>query len=80
MSHLAKITGLSSRGYTQMRACAEVSFGRARESMNGWKREAFMCGRFDIVDGARILVRFDVANTRPTILGNLDAQTTPRAE
>ncbi len=67
-------------GYMQMRECAEVSFGRARASVNGWKRETFMCGRYEIADGARILVRFDVANTTPTILGNLDVQPTQRAE
>lgn len=54
--------------------------GRARESVSGWKRETFMCGRYEIADGARILVRFDVANTTPTILGNLDVQPTQRAE
>lgn len=39
-----------------------------------------MCGRYEIADGARILVRFDVANTTPTILGNLDVQPTQRTE
>ena len=39
-----------------------------------------MCGRYEIADGARILVRFDVANATPTIFGNLDAQPTQRAE
>lgn len=35
-----------------------------------------MCGRYEIVDGERIFVRFGVANTTPTILANLDVRPT----
>ena len=35
-----------------------------------------MCGRYEIVDGRRIFVRFGVANATPEILANLDVRPT----
>jgi hypothetical protein len=35
-----------------------------------------MCGRYEIVDGKRIFVRFKVANTTPEMLSNLDVRPT----
>ncbi len=35
-----------------------------------------MCGRYEIVDGNRILVRFKVANAAPAMLPNLDVRPT----
>ncbi len=35
-----------------------------------------MCGRYEIIDGERIFVRFGVANTTLTILANLDVRPT----
>jgi putative SOS response-associated peptidase YedK len=35
-----------------------------------------MCGRYEIVDGKRILVRFKVANAAPAVLPNLDVRPT----
>jgi len=35
-----------------------------------------MCGRYEIVDGKRILVRFKVANAAPIMLPNLDVRPT----
>ena len=35
-----------------------------------------MCGRYEIVDGARIFVRFGVANATPEMLANLDVRPT----
>jgi putative SOS response-associated peptidase YedK len=35
-----------------------------------------MCGRYEILDGERIFVRFGVANQTPTILANLDVRPT----
>lgn len=35
-----------------------------------------MCGRYEIVDGKRIFVRFGVANATPEILSNLDVRPT----
>ncbi len=35
-----------------------------------------MCGRYEIVDGQRIFVRFKVANTAPEMLPNLDVRPT----
>ena len=35
-----------------------------------------MCGRYEIVDGERIFVRFGVANATPEILANLDVRPT----
>lgn len=35
-----------------------------------------MCGRYEIIDGERIFVRFGVANTAPRILANLDVRPT----
>jgi putative SOS response-associated peptidase YedK len=35
-----------------------------------------MCGRYEIVDGKRIFVRFRVANTTPEMLSNLDVRPT----
>ena len=35
-----------------------------------------MCGRYEIVDGKQIFVRFGVANTAPEMLANLDVRPT----
>ena len=35
-----------------------------------------MCGRYEIVDGKKIFVRFQVANAAPEILSNLDVRPT----
>jgi putative SOS response-associated peptidase YedK len=35
-----------------------------------------MCGRYEIVDGKRILIRFKVANAAPEMLSNLDVRPT----
>lgn len=35
-----------------------------------------MCGRYEIVDGERIFVRFGVANAIPEMLANLDVRPT----
>jgi len=38
-----------------------------------------MCGRYEIVDGKRIFVRFKVANRTPEMLANLDVRPTQQA-
>src|SRR5262249_29438354 len=40
------------------------------------RRSADMCGRYEIIDGKRIFVRFKVANTTPEMLSNLDVRPT----
>jgi SOS response associated peptidase (SRAP) len=39
-------------------------------------RKQAMCGRYEIVDGERIFVRFGVTNDTPKILANLDVRPT----
>ena len=39
-------------------------------------REGPMCGRYEIVEGKRIFVRFGVANAAPEMLSNLDVRPT----
>lgn len=38
-----------------------------------------MCGRYEIVDGQRIFVRFGVANATSEMLANLDVRPTQQA-
>ena len=39
-----------------------------------------MCGRYEIVDGRRIFVRFGVTNATPEILANLDVRPTQQVD